>query len=187
MSFSGYMVLTESTMISLGKSAPDFYLEGTDHKMHGLKNFENKPLVVIFTCNHCPYAQAIESRLIRLASDYLDSVFFVAINSNDVINYPEDSMENMRKRAHHNQYPFPYLLDNTQDVAKSYGEVCTPDIFLFNSEKKLEYRGRFDDNWQNEHEVSFEDLKYAIDAILAFKKPNQVQHPSLGCNIKWKN
>ena len=187
MSFSGYMVLTESTMISLGKNAPDFYLEGTDHKMHGLKNFENKPLVVIFTCNHCPYAQAIESRLLRLASDYLDSVFFVAINSNDVINYPEDSMENMRKRAHHNQYPFPYLLDNTQDVAKSYGAVCTPDFFLFNSEKKLEYRGRFDDNWQNEHEVSFEDLKYAIDAILAFKKPNQVQHPSLGCNIKWKN
>ena len=92
------MALTESTMVSLGKNAPDFYLEGTDYKMYSLKDFENKPLVVIFTCNHCPYAQAIESRLIHLASDYQDSVFFVAINSNDVVNYPEDSMENMRKR-----------------------------------------------------------------------------------------
>jgi len=180
------MALTESTMVSLGKSAPDFSLEGTDYKMHSLKDFEQKPLVVIFTCNHCPYAQAIESRLIHLASDYRDSVFFVAINSNDVTNYPEDSMENMRKRAKDNHYPFPYLLDNTQDVARSYGAVCTPDIFLFNSNQKLEYRGRLDDNWQNEHEVTSEDLRCAIDAILDSKAVDHVQHPSMGCNIKWK-
>ena len=174
-------------MVNIGKAAPDFYLEGTDKKMHSLKEFENKPLVVIFTCNHCPYAQAIESRLIHLAIDYSDLICFVAINSNDVINYPEDSMENMRKRAKNNHYPFPYLLDNTQGVAKSYGAVCTPDIFLFNSEKKLEYRGRFDDNWQDESLVSSEDLKCAIDAILDAKKPNKIQYPSMGCNIKWKN
>ena len=181
------MVLTESTMVGLGKVAPDFHLEGTDRKRYSLKEFENKPLVVIFTCNHCPYAQAVESRLIRLASEYLDSVYFVAINSNDVINYPEDSMENMRKRAKNNHYPFPYLLDKSQDVAKRYGAVCTPDIFLFNSEKQLEYRGRFDNNWQDQRSVSSEDLKYAIDAVLDAKKPNKTQYPSMGCNIKWKN
>tara|TARA_B100001750_G_scaffold135280_1_gene107625 strand:+ start:16258 stop:16800 length:543 start_codon:yes stop_codon:yes gene_type:complete len=180
------MALTESTMVSLGKNAPDFYLEGTDYKMYSLKDFENKPLVVIFTCNHCPYAQAIESRLIHLASDYQDSVFFVAINSNDVVNYPEDSMENMRKRAKDNHYPFPYLLDKTQDIARNYGAVCTPDIFLFNSEQHLEYRGRLDDNWQNENEVTSEDLKSAIDSVLASKIVNPTQHPSMGCNIKWK-
>jgi len=180
------MALTESTMVKLGSKAPYFNLPNTDGENISLEHFEAEILVVIFTCNHCPYAKAVEDRLIDLGNKYSGTVDFVLISSNDVKNYPADSPEKMAEQARNKGYPFPYLFDETQEIAKAYSAVCTPDIFLYNNERKLEYRGRLDDNWQNPNQVEREELKMAIEAILNDKGIEFEQIPSMGCNIKWK-
>jgi len=180
------MALTESTMVKLGSEAPYFNLPNTDGENVSLDYFKAEILVVIFTCNHCPYAKAVEDRLIELGNNYSKTVDFVLISSNDVENYPADSPEKMAELARNKGYPFPYLFDETQEIAKAYSAVCTPDIFLYNSERKLKYRGRLDDNWQNPNQVEREELKMAIEAVLNGKEIDFEQIPSMGCNIKWK-
>jgi peroxiredoxin len=180
------MALTESTMVKLGSDAPYFELPDTNGKNITIDSFEANALIVIFTCNHCPYAKAVEDRLISLGNKYGSKANFVLISSNEVQNYPDDSPAKMAERHAIKNYPFPYLFDETQEVAKAYSAVCTPDIFLYNKDRKLEYRGRLDDNWQQPHNVTREELRMAIDAVLNGNKIEFDQIPSMGCNIKWK-
>ena len=180
------MALTESTMVKLGSVAPYFNLPDTLGKNVSIEDFDSELLIIVFTCNHCPYAKAVEDRLIKLGKEYKNDVDFVLISSNDSENYPEDSPKKMAKRHTEKGYPFPYLFDETQEVAKAYSAVCTPDIFLYNNDRKLEYRGRIDDNWQNPEQVEREELKMAIEAVLNGKTIDFEQKPSMGCNIKWK-
>ena len=180
------MALTESTMVKLGSVAPYFNLPDTLGKNVSIEDFNSELLIIVFTCNHCPYAKAVEDRLIKLGKEYKNDVDFVLISSNDSENYPEDSPKKMAERHTEKGYPFPYLFDETQEVAKAYSAVCTPDIFLYNNDRKLEYRGRIDDNWQNPEQVEREELKMAIEAVLNGKTIDFEQKPSMGCNIKWK-
>ena len=180
------MALTESTMVKLGSVAPYFNLPDTLGKNVSIEDFDSELLIIVFTCNHCPYAKAVEERLIKLGKEYKNDVDFVLISSNDSENYPEDSPKKMAERHTEKGYPFPYLYDETQEVAKAYSAVCTPDIFLYNEDRKLEYRGRIDDNWQNPEQVEREELKMAIEAVLDGKTIGFEQKPSMGCNIKWK-
>ena len=180
------MALTESTMVKLGSVAPYFNLPDTSGKNLSIEDFDSELLVIVFTCNHCPYAKAVEDRLIKLGKEYKNDVDFVLISSNDSENYPEDSPKKMAERHAEKGYPFPYLFDETQEIAKAYSAVCTPDIFLYNGDRKLEYRGRIDDNWQNPEQVEREELKMAIEAVLNGKTVDFEQKPSMGCNIKWK-
>lgn len=182
------MANTHSTMVPLGTPAPDFSLPGTDGKTYSPSNFGNKNvLVIIFMCNHCPYVKAVLRRLINLQNEYAErSVQLVGINVNDTKKYPEDSMEKMKELAEKKQLPFPYLFDESQESAKAYDAVCTPDIFVYGIERSLKYRGRVDDNWQHPDEITRHDLKDAIEAILADQPVNDDQVSSMGCSIKWK-
>lgn len=173
-------------MVKLGSVAPYFNLPDTLGKNVSIEDFDSELLIIVFTCNHCPYAKAVEERLIKLGKEYKNDVDFVLISSNDSENYPEDSPKKMAERHTEKGYPFPYLYDETQEVAKAYSAVCTPDIFLYNEDRKLEYRGRIDDNWQNPEQVEREELKMAIEAVLNGKTIDFEQKPSMGCNIKWK-
>ena len=174
----------------VGTSAPAFSLPGVDMdgRSYSLDAFqEAKLLVVIFTCNHCPYAQALEQRFIDLQRDYAAmGVRLVAINSNDARTYPDDSFEHMRERAREQGWNFPYLHDETQDVARAYDAACTPDIFVFDAERKLRYNGRCDDNWREADKVTRQDLRRALDLLLRGQAVDFDVHPALGCSIKWK-
>jgi peroxiredoxin len=182
------MVLTYSKMTQLGMRAPDFELPATDGKTYSLESSKDAPaLLVVFTCNHCPYAQAVENRLIALGREFGPrGVATVLINSNDVVNYPEDSFDQMKRRAQAKDYPFPYCLDETQEVAKAYRAACTPDPFLFDAGRRLVYRGRIDDNWQEPSKVTRRDLREALEAVLTGRPVNPDQMAAMGCNIKWK-
>ncbi len=182
------MVLLRSEMIPLGTPAPDFKLKGVDGRTYSLESFKDKNVIVIvFMCNHCPYVKATIHRLIDIQKDYGErGVQLVGINPNDEITYPEDSFENMKRYYQNWGMNFPYLRDESQDVAKRYGAVCTPDIFVYGEDRKLLYRGRIDDNWQDESKVTKRDLRDAIDAILAGRPVPEDQHPSMGCSIKWR-
>ena len=182
------MALLESEMVPLGTAAHDFSLLSTDGNSYSLDSFNDKKvLVIVFMCNHCPYVKAVLDRLIELQKDYADkSVQLVGINPNDEENYPEDSFENMKKAVIEKGIPFPYLQDTTQEIAKRYKAVCTPDIYVYGKERKLLYRGRIDDNWQDESSVTKRDLRLAIDAILEDSPVSEEQYPSMGCSIKWK-
>ena len=182
------MALLFSKAGPLWSSAKDFYLLGTDDKLYSLESFiDKKVLVIVFMCNHCPYVKAVLQRLIDLQNEFIDQdVQFIGINSNDTIKYPEDSMENMKKIMKEKQISFPYLLDKTQQVAVSYGAVCTPDIFVYGPDRTLLYQGRVDDNWQYSEKVSRQDLKEAIQLILNGEEVFEKQTPSMGCSIKWK-
>jgi peroxiredoxin len=182
------MVLLHSEKIKLGTSAPDFTLNGVDAKTYSLDTFRDKKvLVILFICNHCPYVKAIEDRIIQLQRDYVSkSVQLVGICSNDATDYPDDSAESLKKRWIEKDYRFPYLVDESQAVAKSYGAVCTPDIYVFNETRKLAYHGRLDDNWQESSKVKHQDLREAIEKLLNGENPSSDQIPSMGCSIKWK-
>jgi len=184
------MPITPSTMIPLGTQAPDFTLFDTvSGKTLALKNLKSdKATVLIFMCNHCPFVKHIRNELIHVARDYMpDGVNFIAINSNDPQQYSEDSPENMKHVAEELKFPFPYLFDGTQEVAKAYDAVCTPDFFIFDSNMKCVYRGQFDDSRpSNDIPVTGKDLRTALDALLENRPVPQDQKPSIGCNIKWK-
>jgi len=183
------MALTPSTMLPLGTVAPDFSLPDTNGKTVSLADFKGAPaLLVMFICNHCPYVIHIREGLAQLGRDYLaKGVAVAAISSNDVANYPADSPARMKDEAKSAGYTFPYLYDESQAVAKAYRAACTPDLFLFNRERKLVYRGQFDDARPgNSAPVTGKDLRAALDALLAGKPVGAAQKPSMGCNIKWK-
>lgn len=180
---------TESTMVPLGTPAPHFSLPNVDGRTVQLADFAGAPaLVVMFLCNHCPFVVHVRGELARLYGDYAPrGVAFVGINANDADQYPDDSPENMRLRADEWGWSFPYLFDETQLVAASYGAACTPDIYLFDGEQKLVYRGRLDDSRPGtDRPVNGADLRHALDAVLAGEMPNPDQKPSIGCSIKWK-
>jgi peroxiredoxin len=182
------MSLTYSAMMELGTRAPDFALTATDGKTYSLASFADcSALLVVFYCNHCPYAQAVEDRLIRLGHDYIPKgLGMILISSNDVSQYPEDSFEEMCRRAEDKDYPFPYAYDESQSVAHAYHAACTPDPFVFDAERRLFYRGRIDDNWKEPSKVKRQDLRAAIEAVLLGRPMPAEQLASLGCNIKWK-
>jgi peroxiredoxin len=183
------MVAVNSTMLPLGTRAPDFRLPDTGGKMVSLADLDKaKALLVAFICNHCPYVKHIRGGLAQLARDYVSrGVAVVGISSNDVENYPQDSPPKMAEEAKAAGYIFPYLYDETQEVAKAYRAACTPDLYLFDAEQRLAYRGQFDDSRPgNNVPVTGKDMRAALDALLAGKPVPANQKASIGCNIKWK-
>ena len=183
------MVETASEMLALGTPAPAFDLPDTEGHMVSLSDFKEAPaLLVIFMCNHCPFVKHILNPMVGLVREYqAKGVAVVGINSNDVVNFPEDSPEMMAKVAKEAGFTFGYLYDESQEVAKAYHAACTPDFFLFNKQRKLVYRGQMDDSRpSNNIPVTGADLTAAIEALLAGRKVSPEQKPSIGCNIKWK-
>jgi len=183
------MALTESNMLGLGTSAPDFTLPNTvSGKDISLADVTGKKgIVIMFICNHCPYVIHVNDELVRLANDYSDDFSFVAISSNDAENYPQDGPDLMKKHAAENGYPFPYLYDESQKVAKAYDAACTPDFYLFDADVKLAYRGRLDGSRPgNVHDLDGNNLRAALDSVKEGKTVSETQYPSMGCNIKWK-
>lgn len=183
------MSATASTMLPLATKAPDFSLPDAKGKIVSLSDFdEAKALVVVFMCNHCPFVKHIIDDLVGLVNDYQkQGVAFVAINSNDVETYPDDRPDMMAKLAKQKGFTFPYLYDETQEVAKIYHAACTPDFFVFNEHRELVYRGQMDDSRPgNGVPITGADLSAALDAILEGSPVPETQKPSMGCNIKWK-
>ncbi len=183
------MARTPSNMIPLGTEAPAFRLpdtvSGTWLELEHIKG--DKATVIMFICNHCPFVKHVNSELVAIANTYTDrGISFAAISSNDIVNYPEDSPEMMKKTAAEEAYPFPYLYDETQEIAKAYHAACTPDFYVFDSNLKLVYRGQLDDSRPgNDLPLNGDDLRNALNAVLNGGKVNTVQKPSIGCNIKW--
>jgi len=173
--------------LQIGEKAPDFSLPGVDGKTYSFADFRDKPvLVIMFTCNHCPYVQAYEDRLIAIQRDYANrDVSLVAINANETKNYPEDSFPNMVKRAKAKDYNFPYLRDEDQSVASAYGATYTPEIFVLDREKRLRYAGRIDDNWQQPQKATSHDLRNAIEALLNKQPVPKAETHAIGCTVKW--
>ncbi|MFH2202865.1 MAG: thioredoxin family protein [Elusimicrobiota bacterium] len=182
------MALLESIKISLGTGMPDFKLKDPDGKEYeGRSLYGENGLLVAITCNHCPYAVAVWPRLVRLAAHAAGlGVAMAAINPNINPSYPADAPEKMREKIKEWGINFPYLVDETQQTAKDLKAQCTPDLYLFAKDRKLYYHGRIDDNWQDESQVTKEELKEAIAALAAGKPAPAAQRPSMGCSIKWK-
>lgn len=184
------MSLTSSKMMPLGTIAPDFnLLDVVTDEMVSLTDIKGeKGTVVMFICNHCPFVKHVNDEMVRLCNDYHVTGFgFVAINSNDIVKYPDDSPENMTLTSEENNYPFPYLFDETQEIAKTFNAACTPDFYVFDTELKLVYRGQLDNSRPgNMIQVNGRDLREALDNILSNSPQRKDQQPSVGCNIKWK-
>ena len=180
------MALMESGMTALGSVCPDFRLPGVDGREWGLGDFRTPLLLVVVMCNHCPYVQAVDDRINALAKAFAGRCDVVAISPNDAQAYPEDSFAAMQTRAHLKGYVFPYLYDASQETARAFGAVCTPDFFLYDGARRLAYRGRLDDNWKEAERVTREDLRMAIEALLAGTPVAHPQKPSMGCSIKWR-
>ncbi len=183
------MARTPSTMLELGTQAPAFsLLNPATQKQISLSDFEGKPVLVAFICNHCPYVILLKEAFTKFASDYqAKGIAVVAINANDIANYPDDSPEKMAEDVAEFGYTFPYLFDETQEVAHQYQAACTPDFFMFDVDHKLYYRGQFDDSRPNtDIAVTGADMISAADDLLAGKPVPEAQKASLGCNIKWK-
>jgi peroxiredoxin len=184
------MAQTPSNMLPLGTKAPDFLLPASNFNTNF--NFEEckgqKGTLVMFICNHCPFVVHVIDEIVMIANDYrVQGIGIVAISSNDIINYPQDAPNKMADFALENKIEFPYLYDETQEVAKAYDAACTPDFYLFDSQDKLVYRGQIDDSRPgNEIPVSGSDLRNAIDSIIYNRHLNEIQKPSIGCNIKWR-
>jgi peroxiredoxin len=182
------MVRTLSTMLPLGTAAPEFSLPDTEGQTVNLGDFSGKPLLVMFISNHCPFVKHLRDELAALGNDYqAKGAGFVAIMSNDVANYPDDSPENMKHEKELIGYPFAYLYDESQDVAKAYTAACTPDFFLFDADHKLAYRGQLDDTRPDNGTPDGKDLRAALDAVIGGAAVTDDQKPSVGCNIKWKS
>ncbi|REK17973.1 MAG: thioredoxin family protein [Planctomycetota bacterium] len=183
------MVLTPSTMLPLGTKAPEFSLPNVDGRQVSLSDFPNaKAYLVVFMCNHCPYVIHVAPELAKLAEEYQKKgVAVVGINSNDVSSHPADSPEKMVHEVEERGYTFPYLFDDTQEVAKAYHAACTPDFYVFDKDMKLAYRGQLDSSRPDSGvPLTGQDLRAALDTVLAGKSVTADQKPSIGCNIKWK-
>jgi peroxiredoxin len=189
------MAVTESTMMELGRTAPSFTLpaanpdvddRGDEHR--SLEDYDAADaLVVVFMCNHCPYVKHVEDELLAVAREYQEQgVQFVGICSNDPERYPDDSFESMAERAEAKDYPFPYLQDESQEVARAYEAACTPDFYVFDADRTLVYRGRFDETRPDQGTPHGGDLRQALDEVLTAGEVTMEQKPSMGCNIKWK-
>ncbi len=174
--------------LKAGSVMPEFNLPGVDGAYHSnFKYTDKKFLLVIFSCNHCPYVQAYEQRMISLQNDYRDKgLQIIAISSNDAVNYPEDSFEEMKQRSNKIGFNFPYLYDESQEVAKLYGASHTPQLFLFNEGRKLVYTGKIDDNWKEPEKVNMRYLGMALDELLEGKPVSVHETFAIGCTIKWK-
>ena len=191
------MSKTQSTMVQLGTVAPAFELvDVVSGKAIGRDDVaalgEGRGLLVMFICVHCPYVKHVEQELARIGADYAGRIGVAAISSNDVAAYPEDGPDQMKAQAERLGFRFPYLFDETQEVARAYEAACTPDFFLFDAEMKLAYRGQLDDSrprrgdFGNDIPVTGKDLRAAMDAVLAGRQPDTSQRSSIGCNIKWR-
>ena len=184
------MSLTPSNMLPLGTQAPNFNLpdtvSGENYSLNELKGLN--ATVILFICNHCPFVKHVNSEIAQLAMDYKSKgVNLIAISSNDAENYPEDAPDLMKQNAIDNNFKFPYLYDQTQEVAKAYDAACTPDTYVFDSQLKLVYRGQLDDSRPgNNIPLTGEDVRHALDCVLEQKENTKPQKPSIGCNIKWK-
>ena len=185
------MADTPSKMVPLGMIAPDFVLpdtiSGENKSLTDLKS--EKATVIMFICNHCPFVKHVQKQLVKLAREYqAKGISFVAISSNDVEKYPDDSPQRMKEVAQELGYPFPYLYDESQEVARAYDAACTPDFYVFDKNLKLVYRGQMDGSRPgNNIPVTGKDLREALDNILQGKPVSEYQRPSIGCNIKWKS
>ena len=175
--------------LSIGSKIPEFNSKGIDGKTYSLESFKDtKGLIIIFSCNHCPYVQAYEGRIKAIQSDYKNKgITVVAINSNDDVNYPDDSFENMKKRAAEQNFNFIYLRDEDQLAARKFDATHTPEIFLFDGDRKLVYHGKIDDNWQEPEKAVNHYLRNALNEMLAGKEISVPETYSIGCTIKWKN
>lgn len=184
------MARTPSTMVLLGTKAPAFELPDsvTNNSVSIEQVTGTVATVVMFLCNHCPFVKHINDELVKLANDYKEKgIGFVAISSNDATNYPQDAPDLMKKLAQELQYPFPYLYDETQNIAKAYDAACTPDFFVYNKDLDLVYRGQLDDSRPgNNIPVTGKDIRTALDCLINGKPVDEFQRPSIGCNIKWK-
>lgn len=189
------MAVTESQMTQLGTPAPDFTLptanpaaDGLNGDVRSLDDYADaEALVIVFMCNHCPYVKHVEDALVETARMYqAKGVQFIGICSNDPERYPDDSFERMAERAREKDYPFPYLHDESQEVAKAYQATCTPDFFVYDADRTLVYRGRFDETRPDQGEATGRDLRQALDELLGSGAVQIDQKPSMGCNIKWK-
>jgi len=189
------MAITYSQMTELGLEAPPFDLPAANPQVDEIDRATRRlddyadadALVVVFTCNHCPYAVHVEETLLEVARAYQErGVPFVAINANDAELYPDDSFENMARRAQQKGYPFPYLYDASQDVARAYRAECTPDFFVYNRARRLVYRGRFDETRPGQGQPTGHDLRQALDQLLDTGEVTMEQYPSIGCNVKWR-
>ena len=189
------MARTPSTMVALGTIAPSFILPDTiTGKQVSLDDIKGEPdsyrvaTVVMFICNHCPFVKHVNFELVKLANEYKSKgISFVAISANDAKNYPDDAPDKMKETAQRLHYPFPYLYDETQQVAKAYDAACTPDFFIYNKNMELVYRGQLDDARPgNEIPVTGKDIRHALDCLINNQPVPAAQRPSIGCNIKWK-
>jgi peroxiredoxin len=181
------LINDNSTALNIGDPMPHFTLPATDGLTIHSQEIKDPVLAVVFTCNHCPYAKAYEDRIIDLAEDFdEEGAQFVLINSNDATNYPEDDFVHMQKKAEEKGYPFPYCFDESQAIARSYGALCTPHCFVFDRERKLRYKGRVDDNWEDPKAVTEHNLHDVLRALVDGKEPPVHEANAIGCSIKWK-
>lgn len=174
--------------LAIGAQAVPFTLLGVDERQHSLADYAEKPIVVvIFSCNHCPYVRAWEDRMIAIQRDYAPKgVQFLVINANDPAKYPEDDFPHMKQRAAEKGFNFPYLYDETQEIARAYGATRTPEVFVFDSSRTLRYHGAIDDNYENPAAVKHHYLREALDSVLSGAQPPVTQTPPVGCTIKWR-
>ena len=179
---------THNLKLNIGEKAPDFSLPGIDGRVYSLGNFKGKKiLVVVFMCNHCPYVQAYIERIKSVQSDFgVKGIQVVGINSNDEVNYPDDSFDKMVEMAKAKKLNFTYLRDEDQTVANAYGAQCTPECFVFDGERKLRYHGRIDDNYKDENAVKTYDLRNAVNSVIHNQKVSVELTPAIGCSIKWR-
>lgn len=181
---------TQSPSVAIGTPAPEFNLRSTTGEMVSMENFAGRPaLLVAFVCNHCPYVRHMESALARVAADYEgQGLATVAISANDVASYPDDDLDHLAEQVGRARFAFPYLYDETQEVAHAYGAVCTPDLFLFDADRRLAYRGEFDGSRPHQGvPVTGESLRAAVDYVLARQPVPEPHRPSIGCSIKWRD
>jgi len=173
--------------LALSAPCPSFELVGTDDKTHSLATIDAKIFVVIVSCNHCPYVIAYEPRMVAIAKEYMPKgIAFMAVNANDATRYPDDAMQPMKNRAKERGFPFPYVRDDSQAFVRALGARFTPEVYVFDSERKLRYHGRIDDNHRDESRVTSHDLKNALEALVDGKAPLVTETTAFGCSVKWK-